>query len=68
MKANNVSYYFPVLADGTLSAGDQIKLYYYYQQRDGGTWDYIHNNNNKTLSASFTVTPGNIYKITGVGL
>ena len=71
LKADNVSYYFPVLADGNLSSGDQIKLYYYYTQRDGvqNPWDHMRNNyNNKTLSASFTVTPGNIYKITGVGL
>ena len=71
LKADNVSYYFPVLADGTLSAGDQIKLYYYYTQRDGTQfpWDHMRNNyNNKTLSASFTVTPGKIYKITGIGL
>ena len=69
LKANNVSYYFPVLADGTLSAGDEIKLNYYFQQRDGGTWDHMYNNyNNKSLTSSFTITPGNIYKITGVGL
>lgn len=69
LKANNVSYYFPVLADGTLSAGDQIKLYYYFQQRDGGSWEHMYNNyNNKSLTSSFTITPGNIYKITGIWL
>ena len=71
LKADNVSYYFPVLADGTLNAGDEIKLFYYFTQRDGTSnpWDHMRNNYNiKSLTSSFTVTPGNIYKITGVGL
>lgn len=71
LKADNVSYYFPVLADGTLNAGDEIKLFYYFTQRDGTSnpWDHMRNNyNNKTLSASFTVTPGKIYKINGIEL
>lgn len=71
LKADNVSYYFPVLADGTLNAGDEIKLFYYFTQRDGTSnpWDHMRNNYNiKSLTSSFTVTTGNIYKITGVGL
>ena len=71
LKADNVSYYFPVLADGTLNAGDEIKLFYYFTQRDGTSnpWDHMRNNYKiKSLTSSFTVTPGNIYKITGVGL
>lgn len=69
LTTSNGTYYFPVLADGTLSAGDQIRLYYEDKEYSGSSWQSIPNNHkNKTLSAPFTVTPGNIYKITGVGL
>lgn len=72
LTTSNGTYYFPVLADGTLSAGDQIRLYYDYKENSGApssSWENIPNNHeNKTLSAPFTVTPGNIYKITGVVL
>lgn len=67
----NGTYYFPVLADGTLSAGDQIRLYYDYKERYGTLYkweDILNNNEDKTLSAPFTVTPGKIYKINGIVL
>ena len=68
LTTSNGTYYFPVLADGTLSAGDQIRLYYDYKEYSGSSWQNPNNNENKTLSAPFTVTPGKIYKITGVVL
>ena len=62
-------YYYPVVANGTLNAGDEIRFNYYVSERSGySSTDKYSNSKTKTLKSSFTITPGKIYKVGEVGL
>lgn len=59
-------YYLPVLADGTLYAGDQLTIFYGTKERYGsnGKWETYDNKNvTATLTAPLEFTPGHVYEI-----
>lgn len=62
-------YYYPVVANGTLQAGDKIRFDYEQKEYSGIKWDsWWSGTVEKTLKSSFTITPGKIYKVGEVGL
>lgn len=68
-KTDDSHYYYPVVANGTLQAGDIIRFDYEIREYSGSSWyDWYSDKVEKTLKSSFTITPGKIYKVGEVGL
>lgn len=61
---NSGTYYHPVVANGTLNAGDIINLSCYHVEKWGwNTAERYPNSASMTLTAPFTVASGNVYKM-----